>query len=284
MSAVGPVAPRPWPRRRWWGLVALLFAAQVAFIFGLSDGGPILPRKPAAAPRLRLAGPAAADLLALTDPTLFVLPHSNGVSGPAWLRSPRLEFHPFDWSEPTNWLALPLEQLGAAFDQFIQTNQFSSLQIPLLPQPESRLPEPPPLASSAEPSTVRIESGLAATGSAGTGSASVPAGTNPPARRLLTPLPLRPWPFTDLLTNTVVQILVNAEGQPVSVALLSSCGLKDADQYALAQAKAARFESLSDSGTESLTHPTARLSWVRLIFQWQTLPMPPTNSAAAQAP
>lgn len=40
-------------------------------------------------------------------------------------------------------------------------------------------------------------------------------------RRLLTPLELRSWESPDILANSVVQIVVGADGTPASVTLLS---------------------------------------------------------------
>ena len=60
------VEPRPWPRRRWWGLVALIFGVQLGLIFWLGDASPIRSRaRHAAVTRLQLAGSASAELLAL---------------------------------------------------------------------------------------------------------------------------------------------------------------------------------------------------------------------------
>ena len=42
----------------------------------------------------------------------------------------------------------------------------------------------------------------------------------------------------DILTNTVVQLVVNADGKPISAALISSSGLQEADKYALENAEA----------------------------------------------
>ena len=65
-------------------------------------------------------------------------------------------------------------------------------------------------------------------------------------RRLVQPIELPPWPYQDLLTNSVVQMVVDAEGRPASVpVLLSSSGCPAADEYALEQAQAARFEPVS---------------------------------------
>ena len=60
--------PRPWSRRRWWGMVGLVFGVQLALIFWLGETSPVRPRPPAPGLTLKLAGSASADLLALAIP------------------------------------------------------------------------------------------------------------------------------------------------------------------------------------------------------------------------
>ena len=182
-----PLESRPCSRRRWWGLVALIFFVQVSLIFLLGSSVPIRPRPAAPAFTLKLAGRASAELLALNDPTLFVLPHPLGSAGPASQRTPRLESHSFQWPEPTNSLLLAVGQLGTVFNRFIETNEFNSLQLPANPMPTLTLPNLPPPAGSAEQSTLRLEGDLA-------------------QRRLITPLSLRSWSNPDILANSVVRI------------------------------------------------------------------------------
>jgi hypothetical protein len=246
------VEPHPWPRRRWWLLIALIFAGQVGFIFWLSDRSPVLPRPPSPVPLLRIAGNAPSQWLALNDPTLFALPHWEGFSGPAWLKIPFREPPSSDWTEPPRWLALPLAELGATFERFIQTNRPDSEPLLARPAPELTLPEPVAPVLASERSAFRLEGPLA-------------------QRRLLTALDLPSWKGADILTNSVVQLVVNAEGEPISVALLSGCGLPAADDQALALARAARFESLYGTGPEQPANPLAQLSWGEMIFEWHTL-------------
>ena len=257
-----PAESRPWSRRRWWGMVALIFGVQLALIFWLGDTSPIRPRPAAPALTLKLAGNASAEQLALRDPTLFVLPRQERVPTPAWLTTPRPEPHPFAWPERTNYPLLTIDQPGAAFNQFVQTNAFSPLPPPANPLPELTLPELPPLAISPERSTLQLEGNLA-------------------LRRLLTPLQLRSWQNPDILTTSVVQVVVDAEGRPVSVTLLSGSGSKAADQQALALASAARFEPLGHTLAGTALAPAEQLSWGRMVFRWHTLPPQPTNGPAA---
>ena len=100
-------------------------------------------------------------------------------------------------------------------------------------------------------------------------------------RRLITPLDLHSWTNLDILTSSVVQLVVDAEGLPQSVTLLSGSGSRDADQHALDQARLARFEPLSRNPAAASPDPTAHLNWGRLVFLWHTLPLPPSNAPAA---
>ncbi len=254
------VEPRPWPRRRRWIFVALTFSIQLGLIFWLSDRSPIPPRRAAMFPALQLAGSASAELLALNDPTLFVLPHRQGFSGLAWLGIPRPPFRSFDWSEEPRWLQFPVQSPGAVFDRVIESDNFSLRSTLARPEPEPTLPESLPLAAGPTQSMLRLEGGLA-------------------GRRLIKPIELPSRPYKDLLTNSVVQVVVDAEGRPVSVpVLLSSSGYPQADEDALQQTRTARFESASRNGPGTTPNPLADLSWGKLIFVWHTLPMPPTNA------
>ena len=151
------VEPRPWSRRRWWGMVGLVFGVQLALIFWLGETS-LAHRRPAAPGlTLKLAGSASAELLALHDPTLFALPHKQEMPTPTWWRTPQPELHEFAWPEPTNHPHLAIDQLGTAFNRLAETNAFGPLPLPAKPLPELTLPELPPLAISAPRSTLRLE-------------------------------------------------------------------------------------------------------------------------------
>jgi TonB family protein len=254
------VEPRPWPRRRWWTLVALAFSIQLGLIFWLSDRSPVPPHRPAIFPALRLAGNAAAELLALNDPTLFALPHRQGFSGLAWLGIPRPPFRSFEWSEEPCWLQFSVQPPGVAFNPVAEIDNLSLRSTLARPEPEPTLPESLPLAAGPTQSTLRVEGDLA-------------------GRKLIQPIALPSWPYKDILTNSVVQVVVDSEGRPVSVpVLLSSSGYNEADKHALQQTKTARFESVSHDGPGTTPDLLAQLSWGKLVFVWHTLPMPPTNA------
>jgi TonB family protein len=245
--------PRGWSPARRWTLIAVAFAAHLGLIFALSDRKPVAPRAPAPLLRVSLA-PEPSELLALTDPTLFALPQRRGYAGAGWLEVPQMQFQPFRWTEPPRMLALRSEALGVAFAQFMRTNRFASLAFETKPAPEL----PPPVAP---------EIGVPPPGNSVLHVAGDLAN-----RRLLNPSELPSWPATDLLTNTVVQVVVNADGSVFSPALLSGSLDPKADQHALEVARAARFEPLRDA--------SPALTIGLLIFEWTTVPL--TNAPASK--
>jgi TonB family protein len=151
--------------------------------------------------------------------------------------------------------------LGAVFKQFTLTNNFVSSSVLTVPEPILKLPTVSFVNSTPVQSSVRVEGALA-------------------TRKLLSPLATRPWPRSDLLTNSIVQLVVDREGHPVSVPiLLTSSGDKEADEHALEQARGARFEASSENQT--VKPPLPELTWGRLIFDWAIVPVSSTNAPVA---
>ena len=194
------------------------------------------------------------EVLALSDPTLFALPHQEGFSGLAWMTPPRLPARSFSWSAEPSWLALGTEQLGIVFNQFLATNNFGLVQTLTFPEPVSTMPAVQSTATPPASSKLRIEGALA-------------------RRRLLTTVSLPSRAHTDLLTNTVIQLVVDAEGKPFSATALSSSGQPAADNYGLDLAWTLRFNSIE--GDSNPAGPG--LVWGKLIFEWSTIP---TNAPA----
>src|SRR5258706_396478 len=257
--------PASWPRRRWLWTLALIFLIQLGLIFALSDRNPIRVLTPRASPTLQLVVNPPPELVALTDPTLLALPHPQGFAGLAWLKVPKLEFHSYDWTEPTNWLALDPSRLGATFNEFIETNLFSSLPVPTLPEADLSQPYFTGVSNPRIGSTWRIDGALA-------------------RRRVVSTLQLPSWFNTELLTNTVVQVVVDGRGRIASVPLLlTSSTDKDADDYALQQARSMRFEPIDGESQESSSSLTG-LTWGKIIFEWDTIPKPAPNGPGVLSP
>ncbi len=264
--SVALLEPARWTTRRWIRSVALAFLVQAALIFLLAERHRPVRPPPKFATQIRLAADgspaqALAELSASSDPTAFALPNSHGFSGAAWLTFAPLAYQLTDWTEPPRWLALDERHLGQAFAAFVATNASPPLLIADKPLPRLTAAV---IYAAAEPlstqSVLRLEDDLA-------------------RRPLVAPLPLPSWPNTDVLTNSIVQLLVDAQGQTLSAVLLAASGLSEADDYALKLAVGARFQPLRrPDGRPDVTGP---LNWGKMIFQWHTIALPATNAAAA---
>jgi hypothetical protein len=163
---------------------------------------------------------------------------------------------PWELKEPERPLAHSPEGLGNTFTAFMRTNAALPLMVELKPRPAPMAPAPaPPLLAGA--SRLQLGEGLV-------------------DRRLLGPAPALPsWTNTDLVTNTVVQVTVNSQGEVFSPRMASGTATTpvqhQADLAALAVARSLRFQPMSSSGA------SAANGLVRgtLIFQWHTVePMP----------
>ena len=255
-----------WPWRRWLYTISVVFLAQLVLLLAFAER----PRNIRRAPQFRTAINLAVDswseeqlagLPTLTDPTLFALPNLHGFSGAAWLRFAPLEHHFTDWSESPRWLELETAGLGKRFLAFVKTNITTTMLIADKPLPF--LPNPPSVLTNgalALHSAIRFEGALA-------------------HRPLLQSPPLPSWPHSDILTNTVVQLLVDANGETQLHTLLTSCGAPDADLTALKLATNVRFQPLRQSSGSA---PIAsELAWGKMIIQWHTIPLVSTNTSPA---
>ena len=248
--------PESWSITRWIAYVLLAFAIHVGLIFIFGNRKPLVTRTVANAPQIRLTT-AQSELQSLDDPTLFALPHLRGFAAAAWLQLPTVEFAPFRWTEPPQLLDLPVAKLGSAFLRFAETNKVSKIEVEAL----TRFQTMPSVSSDPQTnlkqhSTVSTSGGVAK------------------RRWLNTPALLRSWPGSDLLTNSVVRIVVDPDGQVFSTALLApGSGSKAADQHALEIARSARFARLPRSASQMIG---------ALVFEWHTVPMPDTNAPTAK--
>lgn len=259
---------QPWSPRRWAALCLATFLAQLGFIFWLGERNPISPRPPAPAPELSLARNSTTEAMALQDPTLFALPRKQGFAGLAWLAVPMQRLPAVEFSIEPSWLELRPEQLGNSLQLLRDTNVIAGWRTPPMPEPELGWP-PEKINEMAVPSRVRV------------------VGTQP-IPQLLTPIDLPSWPpkmlsptDADLLTNSVVEVTIGVDGRPLNATLLSGSGSKPADDFAVNQARQARFDGdlAAANPTESAPDLLSKLRWCRLIFDWQTRPA--TNVTAA---
>ncbi len=169
-----------------------------------------------------------------------------------------LEYHPAEWTEPPRPLTPPLEGLGSALGEFVRNEAFRPFDVDngRARQTEGALPI--------------LSEDLVETQSA----ASVEGDL---ARRpLLSSFNPGSQPAAEILSNSVVQIAVDAEGRVFSPALVQGSGSKAADTDALALAKSARFQPLMRS-VPNISAPS--LTWGRVVFHWHTVPSSNTVSA-----
>lgn len=252
-----------WSPRRWGVIIGGVFCAQVGLILWLSDRRPSPPPPLRNVPHMQVAGQVSQEWVELTDPTLFALPHVHGFSGPAWLEFPHVGLPRTEWTEAVDAVPLATRSADLSLSTYMRTNLFPSAELSAKPVPAMTMPPQPPLLELPTQSTLRLTGGLA-------------------ARQLLTPLRLPPQPprtnngELDILTNSVVQVLVDAEGKPISIALLGSSGSPEADHFALEQSRAARFaparEAQEGVSLAGASGPLVRLSLGQIVFEWYTLP------------
>jgi hypothetical protein len=258
--------PRKWPWTRWLAFVAVVFAAHVALIFIFGARKPIAPKPVENAPSLTLAGKSSGEWLGLNNSTLFALPSSEGFAGTA-LTPVQIEFRRQEWTEPPRWLQLSADELGAAFDEFMQTNRFVKFELQLKTPPQLTAPVLPAQPAFAPNSTLQIKGEIA-------------------GRPLLRPIKLQSWPDAEVIAPSIVQVLVDAAGNVVSAVLLPPENFLEvapvsdpaADQHALELARAARFAPASPTAASVEANPAAHLAVGKLIFNWQTVPPSATNA------
>jgi TonB family protein len=251
-----------WSKSRWVSVVLIIIAAQIILAARFSSRTVVVARQIAESrASLLLDQPAPgtplAEAMAIQDPTTFALVNPHGYSGEAWLNIPPFEHRLADLMSPPYWLKPTTDGLGAAFSQFVRSNRVSALTLAESAAPPAFLL---PLVNSLVPtrSTLRVEGDLA-------------------HRPLVSPVKLTGVPHHDLLSNSVVRVMVNRSGRVLSHALLASSGSPDADQLALDLSRTARFQSLPPNDLGSVRDPLG-LAWGKLIFKWVTLPM--TNATS----
>lgn len=249
-----PPADEGWSRTRWLIVIAFILATHVALIVLFGQKKAPAPRAVVNVPALKLAEDSG-EWLTLNDPTLFALPHQRDFASAVWLKLPEVKQPSFWWTEPPRWLSLPADELGATFDRFMQTNSFAGYPLNFKPVPQLNRPALPPEQNLAARSTMQIEGALA-------------------QRQLPNPINLTNWPYANIISPSVVQVLVNENGNVVSTVLLPpGDGFTVADQYdaadqrALEIARALRFT------------PAAQLTFGRIVFDWHTVPAPAAPTA-----
>lgn len=242
-----------WSWKKIIVLIALAFAAHLAFLFIFGAKKNPAPRVVTDAPQFELAT-GDPELIALDDPTLFALPHIEDFAPAVWRNMPDIAQPSFRWTEAPPFLSPPDETLGAAFSAYMQTNRFVQAQFNLKPEPILSAPDVPVISMLPTVSTMR-------------------AGLNLAHRNLLDAISVPTLTNNDVIAPSRVQVLVDTNGWVVSDVLLGSSDYDKADQLALALARSARFA------------PANQLMFGDLIFHWHTVPEPAgTNRTSTNTP
>jgi hypothetical protein len=265
---VPPQNPGRWSHHRWRRTFLGLFALQLVFVWFLSDRLPEPKKAPSHLGKLSLMADVDAKApLALTmglmDPTIFAFASPNGFSGKAWF-NPRLPSHKLeDKAIPFQPLAADPVFFGKAEALIPKTGLLASLQSSEKSEPrlmEIALTQPPIWPQSA----LHVEG---------------------PIGQRLNPIKevLPAWTNQDMLTNTTVQIVVDASGNVLSTRLGPGCGLAKADEFAAIHARGLQFQPIA-SAREGGADMPARLplAWGTLVYRWATIPsVVTTNQKAA---
>ena len=252
-----PVYVPPPPVTGWRGrklVLVILFAlaTHLAFIFLLGAKKSAPPRAVTNIPVLHLADNAS-ELVRLTDPTLFVLPHADDFAPAVWRQPPAIDLPRFSWTEAPRYLT-NIADLGTTFIAFMATNQFAPRPLNFKPEPRlSATPEPSEPAY-AQATTWTVTGELA-------------------GRQILNPFTAPSPAVNDVIAPSRVQLLVAPSGQVLSTVLLASddpltadSHYAAADQTAVELARALRFA------------PASRLMFGEILFNWHTLPVAATNA------
>ncbi|MEY2410717.1 MAG: hypothetical protein QOF48_3387 [Verrucomicrobiota bacterium] len=256
--------PGQWTARRWLYAVVTVFTMETSLLLYVGQREETVAVRPPFRTAVHFVfDPWSSEQLdrlpAMSDPSLFALPGESGFSGEAWLRPAPLLFQPKHWSGEICWLPLDEKALGAGFVQFAATNFIAPPLVVDQPVPPLLRYEPHFPSDPFPPrSRLRLEGELG-------------------SRSLVSPLAIRSWTHSDLLSNTVVQAAIDADGHVMLASLLVESGFPSADAEALKLAALARFRALPRAARDATG--AGPLAWGRMIFQWHTVSRSATNSS-----
>ena len=245
----GTAEPQPFadaPPAEGWGwkkfllIVLLAFAAHLASVWLLGAKKTIPPRAVKNVPVFHLADNTS-ELVRLTDPTLFALPHAEDFPAAFRNGTPAVPTPDFRRAETPAFLAPDAGDLGAAFSAFMQTNRTEKTALKFKPEPQFSSPMVSVETVLPQTSTWQLAGELA-------------------GRRVLNALAPPTPAVNDVIAPSRVQLLVAPDGTVVSAVPLESSGFDDADQQALALARTLRFA------------PAKKLAFGEIIFTWHTVP------------
>ncbi|MCS7091666.1 MAG: energy transducer TonB [Verrucomicrobiota bacterium] len=255
MSTASTVSDR-WSWKHWGAVYGSLLALHV---FGLWWYGShsVPPRRMLEqAPFWQEAHPFLTASWPWLDPTLFVHGHPESFSGPAWMVAPRVEYRPGLALGPPHFLDPPVGGIMERYAAVVRESEW-------MPSPLSLRAQPEPLVRTA------LAQKPVVTRSSRMVLAGWPQGIS--LRAHVPPLPA--WSAPDMLTNSVVRVLIRPPGRVLSATLLISSGFEPADQKALELARELEFEV--PAGLWNQKDAQNGLIAGSVIYEWQSLPPDP---------
>ena len=241
-----------WKRGKWTLVIGFVFILHLGILLLASQQRlavrKIYPGEPVITAAAAIESGAWEDI---DNPFLFASAGWNGFSAEGWLHKPA-------WAAPEVVSSIPIhfQKLTEAHRAwtFEQAHQPFSLVSQRLPG--ASFPVPPEPRAPERNSELRVE-GL-------------------PERRLLSPLPLPLEFHTDVLSNSVVEALIGADGLVISARVVENSGSPKADSDALSLAFRARFTP--KLGTNRIP------DLGKLIFEWFALDLSQATRSNSVSP
>ena len=248
-----PTQDEGWSRNKIVFLIVLAMIVHVALIVAFGTKKQFVPRTVTNIPQLQLAD-RADELLELDNPALFALPNPRDFAAAVWQAAPGITQPSFRYTEAPRWLSLVATNLGTAFTQFMQTNQFGDFQLDFKPPPQFIVLVTAPGSSLPQASTLKISGEL--------------------ARRPVLAQPTLPsLDWNDIIAPSKVQVTVDQTGNVISAVLLPADNLLEAagrspkgDTNAVVLARGLKFT------------PAPRLVVGEVTFYWHIIPLLSTNA------
>ena len=255
-----------WPTGKWLMVIAGFFAVQAGFFcwFGRPLAKPL--RGSSSAFTVHLVDGPVGEIPGYASPLLLARADRHGFSEKAWLRTPPLTYNPGESNQPPVFLEPHPGGLGLTLARVLSNEVDQPYMVAQGPAVQSAsLAFLPPVEDPPISSYITIEGGLA-------------------GRRLRRKPELKPQPADAILKNTIVDVVVDAEGRvfgppvlaPASAAAPADYANANAD--ALAASAALRFEPLPRAPWQSYQAPGSGLASGRVVFHWQTVPRPPPTT------
>ena len=247
-----------------WGFIFLLLAHAIP-VFWLGDRSRARPVAARPEPFLFIPADQAgqqkiAERASMSKATLFALPSPSGFSGKAWLNFEPTVPELGNTTNAPQALPLPVQELGSTLIAVAETSRVRAEPLLHALRKVTPLDIESPVEPLLENSAAAIQGALA-------------------QRELLSKGPALPSvPHTELLTNTIIDLAVDADGAVETASLLGRCGLRVVDERALDWARTLRF---ARSGSFGFLERPLTLTRGRLVFTWHVVPPTATNGAGA---